>query len=765
MTSRRARPSRGLRLLEAGLLAFVLIATAALVDLGRADPGPVLGTTAAAPCAPVLQVLVPGNGEGTSSRPAWSGASLQRYRDATRVAASAEGLGVETRTVDFRSRTTSVFPLRTRAGRPALGNVTAAQVRSWMYGAATAQKGLGSLLASRAQACPQQSLVLAGYAQGAAVVHRAAATLPAATRSRVVALSLVSDPDRTRSTRARLTGSPTAAATGVGLAQYFGSQVADVPGTGLPPTVSVCQSGDLSCDLGRTALATAARRTAGYRTGGNATAVTEAGREAMAQAARVPRPAAARLTGQAGKALTGRLAARVPAADAAALRWSATGALPPGTSLGSTGVLAGTPTAPGTWTVPYRVTNTAAPWARPVTSSVSITVAKAAVVPTPSPTPTKPAPTTPAPTTPAPTTPTPTTPTPTTKPTAPQAWQQVSASGESTCSVSGGALRCWGVNQFGQIGDGTVVNRSRPTRLGTAADWTKVSTGGSHACAVRGTGTLWCWGLNNHGQLGDGTRTTRRTPVRVGTAADWDHVSASWHTTCATNQRREAFCWGLNENRQLGTGSTAGSLLTPTRVAGGDSYRTVFAGPLSACGVQTDGTAWCWGANDFGQLGHGGTTDRATPTRTGASSGWVGMSVGWTQACGWRGDGVVLCWGDNRSGQLGTGTTRASLVPTALPGSGWRGVSTGNAQGCGVRADGTWCWGAGAMGQLGNGGRTGSLVPVRVVGTGGTAVTTGWQFGCVTRAGGRACWGLNHVGQLGDASTTTRPSPVSVAGG
>lgn len=771
-------PTRATRLLEAALLAFVLLATAALVAVGRGSAPPVLGAAAAAPCAPVLQVLVPGNAEGATTRPAWSGATLQRFRDAVRSAGSAEGLSVETRVVDFRSRSTSVFPVRSKATRPAKGTVTAAQVRSWTYGSTTAQKSLAALLASRAKACPTQSLVLAGYAQGASVVHRAVATLPAATRARVVALALVSDPDRARSTRATLTGAPAAAATGTGLLRSFGSTAADVPGAGLPPTVSVCQAGDLSCDFGRTALGTAAKRTAGYRSGANASAVTAAARQAVAQAARVPRPAALLVSGTAGKPVAARLTARVPAADTASLRWAATGALPAGLALGSTGALTGTPAGAGTWTVPYRVTNTAAPWARPVAGSLTVTVAKAVVTapkPTPTPTPTvKPSPTasatqtpTPSPTTtPAPPTPSvPTPSTPVTRPTAAKPWQTLSASGESACTVNGGALRCWGANTHGQVGDGTTVARSRPTRVGSAGDWTKVSTGGSHACGIRGTGTLWCWGLNNFGQLGDGSRTTRRTPVQVGTATDWDHVSASWQTTCATNQQQQAFCWGLNNTRQLGTGSTAGSLTTPALVTGSARWRTVFAGGLSTCGVQADGSAWCWGDNTFGQLGHGGTTDRSVPTRTGLSGGWVGMSVGWTQTCGWRSDGVALCWGDNRSGQLGTGGTRASLVPTALPGSGWTGVSTGNAQSCGVRSDGTFCWGANAMGQLGNGTRTASPAPVRVGGTGGTAVAAGWQFGCVTRGGGQACWGLNHVGQVGDASTTTRPSPVSVAGG
>ena len=112
---RTGRPSRSLRLLEAALLAFVLLGTAALVDLGRTGPDPVLGATAAAPCAPVLQVLVPGNAEGTSTRPVWAGATLQRFRDAVRSAGSAEGLAVETRVLNFRSRSTSVFPVRSRA--------------------------------------------------------------------------------------------------------------------------------------------------------------------------------------------------------------------------------------------------------------------------------------------------------------------------------------------------------------------------------------------------------------------------------------------------------------------------------------------------------------------------------------------------------------------------------------------------------------------------------------------------------------------------
>jgi alpha-tubulin suppressor-like RCC1 family protein len=113
-------------------------------------------------------------------------------------------------------------------------------------------------------------------------------------------------------------------------------------------------------------------------------------------------------------------------------------------------------------------------------------------------------------------------------------WQTVEAGNRHTCGIrAGGQMWCWGNNTYGEVGDGTTVQRTSPVRVGTAGDWSVLGTiEDLHTCAIRGgvLGTLWCWGWNGQGTPGDPT-TTRFTPTQVGTATNWSNVSTGSNFT------------------------------------------------------------------------------------------------------------------------------------------------------------------------------------------------------------------------------------------
>jgi alpha-tubulin suppressor-like RCC1 family protein len=290
-------------------------------------------------------------------------------------------------------------------------------------------------------------------------------------------------------------------------------------------------------------------------------------------------------------------------------------------------------------------------------------------------------------------------------------------------------------------------------------DWVALDAARFRACGLRADGTVWCWGMGDAGQRGDGTLdATQTTPVQVlaageapGGAAWSDWVSivlgggAPSHLISGTANPRSCgirgdgslWCWGMNALAR-GDGTTEDLRSTPSRVlasgeqVGGGAWQDwvqVVVGRAHTCGLRADGSAWCWGENEEGQLGDGTTLDRATPVQVVAADEQPGGPAwnDWTQlaagggkhTCGLRADGSLWCWGGGVTctvydfdcstwepvGERGDGTlervrtTPVQVVATGEPAGGtawedWTEVTAGRDHTCGRRLDGSaWCWG------------------------------------------------------------------------
>ena len=308
--------------------------------------------------------------------------------------------------------------------------------------------------------------------------------------------------------------------------------------------------------------------------------------------------------------------------------------------------------------------------------------------------------------------------------------------GRSAVSISTGAghtcvifddssLRCWGDNAYGQLGDGTKIERTLPTtvNLGNGKMALSVSLGQTHTCAILDDYSVKCWGGNSNGQLGDGTSSDRTNPVLISLGDERSAVSissGSYHT-CAILDNESISCWGDNWHGQIGDGSNARSL-SPQEISMDSPYSTrlLDSGPFHTCAIMINNSLYCWGFNSGGQLGNGDFSSSNTPLLVPISPTQVPsvMGSGFHHTCLLLDDGEIVCWGDNARGQLGDGTSTSSVVPISvdLPnGRSALSLSVGQRHSCAILDDATlYCWGINSDGQLGDGGFSDILTPVNI---------------------------------------------------
>jgi alpha-tubulin suppressor-like RCC1 family protein len=351
-------------------------------------------------------------------------------------------------------------------------------------------------------------------------------------------------------------------------------------------------------------------------------------------------------------------------------------------------------------------------------------------------------------------------------------YRSISAGTMHACDIaSGGIVWCWGLNgaegRLGspQLGESSMSNV--PMKLPGELRFAQLSTYGRHTCGITLEGKAYCWGYNGWGSLGSGSNAGQSaTPMAVSGNLTFRSVSAGADHTCGVTTDNRAYCWGNNDWRQLGTGTTFSG--TPVLVSNTLSFAKVNAGTGSTCGITTAGATYCWGANSIGQAGDGGkisygNTFVSTPQQVVGGQTFQSVTLGNQFACAVTVVGQGYCWGSNNS-KLGNGPNGVdSSSPVQVAGGLlFQMISAGYGHACGVTtAQQVYCWGLNGSGQLGatvsNGStpvRAGSIEAIEVAASG---IGTGSGAHSCAISKNRLtvwCWGRNDTGQLGNGATT-----------
>ncbi len=286
--------------------------------------------------------------------------------------------------------------------------------------------------------------------------------------------------------------------------------------------------------------------------------------------------------------------------------------------------------------------------------------------------------------------------------------QSIHAGHQSSCLLDDEGQRwCWGNDPNNELGVGADGGyRSVPYHASDAV-WDDIVVGWTRSAGIQPDGSRWSWGGSRttpeqvdtggwqsaslvHQTLlylrDDGT--LWRNSEQVGTDNDWFFARAGWDHFCAIKDSGELFCWGENEFGQLGFASE-GDVDIPTLVNDDVDWVSVSGGEENSCAVKSDGTLWCWGS-DYGEV----------PTQLGTRDDWVDFIYKWKFGCGITGAGEILCMGANPDGELGRETDGASLMPEPISLAGpWHGLTVGGHFACAyndrVDVEGWHCWGAG----------------------------------------------------------------------
>ena len=313
--------------------------------------------------------------------------------------------------------------------------------------------------------------------------------------------------------------------------------------------------------------------------------------------------------------------------------------------------------------------------------------------------------------------------------------------------LSNGTVMAWGENTYGELGDGASAGpgncsgllpcSATPVEVRGLRGVTAIAAGLYFSLALLSKGTVMAWGLNDYGQLADGTKSgpstcssgapcsTRAAAVRglhgvTALAAGSDH-------SLALLSNGTVMAWGLNTSGQLGNGGTAGTS-TPVPVRGLHGVRAIAAGSDYNVALLSNNTIVTWGDNAYGQLGDGTTTSRSTPVAVRGLTGVTAIAAGSDHNLALLSNGMVVTWGENTYGELGDATTSGpsvcssglpcSTTPKAMSGlPRVTAIAAGQYFSLALLSNGRlMAWGLNNYGQLGNGGMTSSARPVAVKG-------------------------------------------------
>ena len=351
------------------------------------------------------------------------------------------------------------------------------------------------------------------------------------------------------------------------------------------------------------------------------------------------------------------------------------------------------------------------------------------------------------------------------------------------------SLVCWGQNDNGQLGDGTIVDKNTPTTVLLGQDRTAkaISTGEKHTCAILDDNSLKCWGRNNNGQLGIGSSSNndncggrlvcKKSPTVVDLGSDKTakRINSSGNRTCAILDDDSLKCWGNNEKLSLGNDNLQDIFAPGDKIDLGDertAKKVILGshGSRNTCAILDDDSLKCWGSNTYGQLGNGETTERHEPVSIELGEGrtvkTVSVELGYI--CAILDNDSLVCWGRNHQGQLGDGNSNYRYPPTPLHFEANRYAQKVAIEhhSCAILNDDSLvCWGENDYGQLGDDTRIDRHIPTPVhLGLSAKAIALGRQHTCAILLDDESlkCWGDNEDGRLGDGTTVGRNIPTLV---
>jgi alpha-tubulin suppressor-like RCC1 family protein len=400
-------------------------------------------------------------------------------------------------------------------------------------------------------------------------------------------------------------------------------------------------------------------------------------------------------------------------------------------------------------------------------------------------------------------------------------WQVV-VGGTGACALhTGGGVKCWGglwsyeTPDFRGDAPGEMGSALPLVDLGTGRTAKALSAGGDHVCALLDDDGIKCWGSNNFGQLGLGDKRDRGLAtgdmgdglpeVDVGTGRTVREVSAGEDETCVVLDTGAVKCWGLNGGGELGYGDQTarggmagqmGDALPVVDLGTGRTAKHVYVGESRACAILDDDSLKCWGNASSGALGQGALMNIGTTSgQMGDALPAIALGTGehatrvvhaGDSVCAILSGGGFKCWGRNTEGELALGDTanrgdNPGEMGDALPRPDLGGTMTvlaGEAGGpCAVLSDGSLaCWGSNYSGSLGLGvpdntsigdmpSEVGAGMPrVSLAGPVATISASGLDA-CATLTDGHIqCWGANSLGQLGLGDTRARGDAASDMG-